>query len=571
MSTVQSQNHISIVDLIRALRRSPLYFIFWFLLTMVVVTMIYFIVPRKYASEGKFYVQVGRSSVGSTPTTSEGMVMLQDSRETEVKSVVGMLQSRELAERVTDLVGVEEILQPGSKIEEWLDSLPLEKLTSRLDKFSAPAGKANADPNGFSAEEIKRLKRRDKAIKRLTEIVNIENEKKTTVVTIDTSAQTPRLAQSIVDNYLNEYQAMHVDINKTQDSDNFFEKQFNQQASTLETAERELETLRTSMDALTIAGKRATKQKEIDQLTLDRASTIVRLGEANQMAQQYSVELQRIPQFIRGLDTKKSSLAADRSRETLYALEIQVSEASSIYNENDPRMRKLREQVRQARQALSAIPKSFSEKEENVNVAHQEVQVLHSSAIALTQGLIKRLTELDRLIKQSKEEIRRLNDAEVRANGLETNIAVHRTALEKFAEKRAESETLSALDSKGISNVKVAQPASLILKKVFPSGAIFAILGALFSTLVATVMTFFKNFELNLDRPIAGRQYQQAPADEVVRPNDRRQRSTAARVNEQPIVTARSAENRNQVSILWVIGSFCILLLGYMAISILVQ
>ena len=566
MSTVQSQNHISIVDLIRALRRSPLYFIFWFILTMLMVAIIYFIVPRKYSSEGKFYVQVGRSSVGSTPTTSEGMVMLQDSRETEVKSVVGMLQSRELAERVTDLVGVEEILRPGSKIEEWIDSIPIDKFTDQLDKFSAPSGESNANPDGFTDDEIKRMKRRDKAIKRLTEIVNIENEKKTTVVTIDASAQTPRLAQSIVDNYLNEYQAMHVDINKTQDSDNFFEKQFNQQASTLETAERQLETLRTSMNALTIAGKRTTKQKEIDQLTLDRAETIVKLGEADQMAKQYSAELIRIPQFIRGLDTKKSSLAADRSRETLYALEIQVSEAASIYNESDPRLRKLRDQLRKAKSALAAIPKSFSEKEENVNVAHQEVQVLHSTALATTQGLKKRLTELDRLISENKEEIRRLNDAEVKANGLETNIAVHRTSLEKFAEKRAESETLSALDSKGVSNVKVAQPASLILKKVFPSGMVFGILGILFSTLIATVMTFFKNFELNLDRPIAGRRY----ATDVDRRDDRRRRSTA-QANERPMVTARSAENRNQVSILWVISSFCILLLGYMAISILVQ
>ena len=192
--------------------------------------------------------------------------------------------------------------------------------------------------------------------------------------------------------------------------------------------------------------------------------------------------------------------------------------------------------------------------------------MLHSTALATTQGLKKRLTELDRLISENKEEIRRLNDAEVKANGLETNIAVHRTSLEKFAEKRAESETLSALDSKGVSNVKVAQPASLILKKVFPSGMVFGILGILFSTLIATVMTFFKNFELNLDRPIAGRRY----ATDVDRRDDRRRRSTA-QANERPMVTARSAENRNQVSILWVISSFCILLLGYMAISILVQ
>lgn len=577
MSTAPVYNPVTIVDVIRALRRSPAYFIIWFILFFLLVVAAYFIVPRKYASEGKFFVQVGRSSVGAAPATTKGMVMLQDSRETEVKSVVGMLHSRQMAERVVDIVGVEEILKPGSKIEQWLNDLPIDKLMAQMDQFSSiEESDENAGPDEISSDEMKRLKRRDKAIKQLMQDVNIEHEKSTTVVALDTKAQSPMLARKIIDGYLTEYQKVHIEINKLQSSNKFFEEQYDLKAATVEKAERELEDLRTSLDALTISGKRETKQMEINQLTLDRSSTIVRLGEADRKAQQFANELARIPKFIAGLDTKVSSLASDRAREALYQLELRVSEAASNFKENDPRLRSLREQYRKANAQFQAIPKSFSEKEENVSLAHQEVQVLLSSAMAEAQGLRKRLSEIDRLILENRSAVRALNDAEVKANLLETNIKVHRTALDTIAEKRAESETLGALDSQSVSNVRVAQPAALILKKVFPSGAMFGLLGIAFSLFMASVMTFFRNFELQLDRPITGQRYQQRVLDEssgdVAIENSRtsrpRRRSRTA-ANVQPTVTARAEGDRPQVSIFWVISSFCMLLIGFAIVSIL--
>ena len=137
MSTAPVYNPVTIVDVIRALKQSPIYFITWFMFFFLLVVAAYFIVPRKYLSEGKFYVQVGRSSVGAGSETSSGMVVLQDSRATEVKSVVGMLESRQMAARVADVVGPDEILRPSSKIGQWMEDLPIDKVTSQMDQISS--------------------------------------------------------------------------------------------------------------------------------------------------------------------------------------------------------------------------------------------------------------------------------------------------------------------------------------------------------------------------------------------------------------------------------------------------
>lgn len=579
MSTAPVYNPVTIVDVIRALKQSPIYFITWFMFFFLLVVAAYFIIPRKYLSEGKFYVQVGRSSVGAGSETSSGMVVLQDSRATEVKSVVGMLESRQMAARVADVVGPDEILRPSSKIGQWMEDLPIDKVTSQMDQISSlsKTDEEVPEPNELSADEKKRLKRRDKAIKQLMQEVDVEHEKSTTVVALSVKAQSPMLAQKIIDAYLSEYQKLHIEINKLQSSSDFFDDQYELKAKTVENAERELEALRTSLDALTIGGKRETKQMEINQLALDRASTIVKLGEADRKARQFARELATIPQFISGLDTKISSLASDRSREALYQQEILLAEAESDFTENDPRLRSMRERYRKAKAQFQAIPKSFSQKEDNVSLAHQEVQVLLSSAIAEAQGLRTRLSEIDRLLSENKTNIRSLNDAEVKSNLLVAKIRNHRSALEIIAMKRAENETLRALDTQSVSNVKVAQPAALILKKVFPSGAMFGLLGLVFSLFMASVMTFFRNFELQLDRPITGQRYQQRVLDEsgggelaVDSRSNRRRRDRSSRLaaNEQPVVTARSPADRPQVNIIWLISTFCMLLIGFTLVSI---
>ena len=114
---------ISVFELINAVRRNPQYFFRWLLYLLAFVAVVYIIVPRKYFSDGKLFVQVGRSSVGTDPTTSSGTVSLQDSRETEVKSVVTMLESREIANSVVDRVGAERILKPVSLVGKLFDQL----------------------------------------------------------------------------------------------------------------------------------------------------------------------------------------------------------------------------------------------------------------------------------------------------------------------------------------------------------------------------------------------------------------------------------------------------------------
>ena len=75
---MSSAQMFTVFDIVLAVFRSPVKFLFWFLFFFAFVVLAYLVVPRQYGSDGKLFVQVGRSSVGAAPTTSAGKVSLQD-------------------------------------------------------------------------------------------------------------------------------------------------------------------------------------------------------------------------------------------------------------------------------------------------------------------------------------------------------------------------------------------------------------------------------------------------------------------------------------------------------------
>ena len=187
---MNSNQTFTIIDIVMAVFKSPIKFILWFLVFFSLVILAYMVVPREYGSDGKLFVQVGRSSVGAGPTTSAGTISLQDSRATEVKSVVDLLGSRKLAASVADIVGVERILKPNSAIGRFIEDLPEIELGSTTV--------ADDDETDLSEEEIDTINRRNEAIKTLMSDISLGHEKNTTVVSVSVKANTPFLAKDIV-------------------------------------------------------------------------------------------------------------------------------------------------------------------------------------------------------------------------------------------------------------------------------------------------------------------------------------------------------------------------------------
>src|SRR4051812_20100956 len=98
-------------DICRTLFRHKKKAISCFLLTTAAAAGVACFWPRTYRSEAKLFVHVGRETVALDPTATTGQVIpVSLSRETEVNSVLEMLRSRVMIEKLVDQLGPDTIL-----------------------------------------------------------------------------------------------------------------------------------------------------------------------------------------------------------------------------------------------------------------------------------------------------------------------------------------------------------------------------------------------------------------------------------------------------------------------------
>ena len=108
-------NQITVSQVVGALLRHKIKSIIVFLLVMMFAVAVFVVWPRKFGSEGRLFVQLGRNNSGLNSTGGSQSVSIQDSRETEILSVAEIAKSRAVIEAVVDEIGPEQILESPFK------------------------------------------------------------------------------------------------------------------------------------------------------------------------------------------------------------------------------------------------------------------------------------------------------------------------------------------------------------------------------------------------------------------------------------------------------------------------
>ena len=93
--TANSDSPYAQSDLVFVLLRHKKKVLVFFCLTMGIVVGFLWLAPRKYQSEAKLFVRLGRESVTLDPTATTGQtVAVNESRTSEINSVLEILKSR---------------------------------------------------------------------------------------------------------------------------------------------------------------------------------------------------------------------------------------------------------------------------------------------------------------------------------------------------------------------------------------------------------------------------------------------------------------------------------------------
>ncbi|MCA9224877.1 MAG: hypothetical protein KDA47_04670 [Planctomycetales bacterium] len=446
---------------------------------VLVATMVALAVyPRSFDSESKLFVRLGRESVTLDPTATTGeTIPVSESRENEVNSILEVLRSRGLAEKVVDRLGPSVVL--GDELEEGGGE---PKKPSLLARARAQVGGAVAWAKLW-IEPAGPIDDREKAIIELQKLY-VERPKKSNIIVVSYQTSSPELAQRIVSTVVDVYRDEHVRINRTPRSYEFFKSQEALLAKQVEERAASLRDAKNSMQLASIDGKRLLIETDIMETT-----TRLRVLEADLEATQARVDsldesLVKLPERVTAEEVSgHPNVALDNMRDTLFSLELREKELLAKYQEEHPLVISTRQQLAESRRIVAELPAERTQSTSKINPARESQELKLLDERTKQNALLAEVAELREHQGRLLAELETLNGDEVQLRELQREFDIAETNYRVYQGKLEQARITQAMEADRISNVTVTQEATISRRPASPKKREVAALGLVLAAL----------------------------------------------------------------------------------------
>ncbi|WP_417738661.1 GumC family protein [Rosistilla oblonga] len=452
---------------------------FTFLLVLALSLVAIVLFPKKYESEAKMFVRLGRGSVTMDTTATTGQtISIQESRESEINSITDMLQSRQLAEDVVNAVGADRILEKHSWIEQMVD-----RVSAMMPEM--PVAVAETGEMGeMTPEQIEQQERFESAVRYVIKNTKINSPKKSTTITVVCRARTPQLAQDLTTKFLESHNRMHLDAYKSPGSYKFFEENFAEHERMVSDYEDAMREAKNDMVVITIEGKQQSLQEQVTSVQKEIINASAELFSARASLLDLMADMERLPEEMATETTRGiANEANDKMRDRLYELEIREKDLASKYKSVHPKLVTLRQQLNDSKTILASQEKEREHNVMSVNPVRQDVHKSLLTEKSRIAGLEAKVDALRMVEQELNEELQKVNSFELTSSELRRRIRIADNNHRIYAQKLEESRINNALDQEAISNVSIVQKPSFVMKHVSPKRSLLGALGFLMSML----------------------------------------------------------------------------------------
>ena len=475
---------LTLTQILSAIFRHKFKSVLVFLLVMVMTLAAYVIWPRTYGSEGRLYVQRGGNSQGISPIVTNSGVMVQDSHETEIRSVMEIIKSRAVAEKVVDEIGVEEILK--SPLDAWIPEIS-------LPSFLKSAG---SKVKGISSDDYKTLKRRELAVIKLNKSLVVFSEKQTSVISVFAKGSSPELAKRLVQSVFDETRRIYMSVHSVVGSTEFFEEQVVDAEVRFTEALKAQEAFRNEEGILSVGAARETLDTIVSQLEQQIITAEVEADSARKKAETLSKDFKTVKQSVAVPTEGVERESFERAQELLFNAEDQLAALRLQLSKDHPRVKQQEERLRVLRVSTAKLKQSSRvESEMQLNPTYEGIKLALSRSEADLEGAKARLKSLNTKYARQRKRQKEMNALEVRSQQLSNNVNTARQKWELFKNKGIEAMASGKLNESQLSSVVVIQAPNWVVKPISPKASMFLPLGAVMGVMAGLGVALF--FERN--------------------------------------------------------------------------
>ena len=371
-----------------------------FVMVVMATVLLTFLSPKEYRSEGKLFVRLGRENAMLDPTATLGQtstIAVPQSRESEINSVVEILQSRVLLEKVVDSLGPEKVLHGGGVADEAAGTTNagmIRQLGAHL-VLCLPKGSVYsrnwARAPGSAIESGPCWRRPSTSRSRPS--------RNPMLFKFRIEGPTPQLCQTVVGKLIDCYLDEHLRLNRAEGSHSFFAEQTDRLREELSRKEGELRNLKNKTGLASPADQRQLMVARIGRLEDDLLRAEAARGVAQAKVREPPREVGRLPDTEVTNETSGfGNEGTDRMRDQFYALQVREKEAQAKYTENHPKMQQIREQIATSRHILD-------EEERGRRQVTKEPSRLHHQVELALLNEEPALASLDAQAKQMRQQL----------------------------------------------------------------------------------------------------------------------------------------------------------------------
>ncbi|MCA9260028.1 MAG: hypothetical protein KDA61_12540, partial [Planctomycetales bacterium] len=388
--------------------------------------MVILFFPRKYRSEAKVFLQRCLETVGLNPeaTTGQTISLMQSDREDEIQSAMDILRSRGVLAKVVDRMSSDVVLgRAGLGGGEPVKPNPIS------EALKMPLALAFSMLR--SIDEVPDVER---AILELEDHLDADAEQNSTVLVISYVAETPELAQAVLENTLEVFRAEHASVYRNDKSRKFFDEQRSLLQDRLEFATSQLRDAKNRIGVASVEARVQTIEQIYSSIDQSRYAVNQDLATSRARLAHIDGQLKAIPE--REVTSKRSvpNEGADMLRDQLYQLQVRQSELQSKYSDSHPLVQAVAEQVKEAERIVLAQAETREETTDDVNPMHRDLEMQYMNERNVVAGLEARLDALDEQRRAINEEMLAINGADAEIKQLERDLELANANFFQYAE-----------------------------------------------------------------------------------------------------------------------------------------
>ena len=469
-----------------------------FFSTLIVTVLIgTFLVSETYKSDAKLMVRLGKESVSLDPTATTGQVAnVESAFGNEINSEISILESRDLAEKVVDIFGLDIFLSGSPPTD---SDPPLAKLRTFIKNSIVWPLTTMSRLMNTQGNLVEDARKRDAAILVFMKALRVEANKDSNIISIMFTADNPNIARNVLTTLIERYLDKHINAYQTRGSFEFFTRQQGRLKDTLARTEEELKLMKNQLGVLP-SRDILMEQTAFIVSELEKTKSDLAASKANIIF--FKRKLAGIPAtLVASESTGMPNSARDVLVQRLNDLQLKEHELLSIFLEQSIPVAEIHKQIAEAKSML-AKTKPSRQVTTSINESYQQIYVTlikeeaHSSALKAQEAIFRKQ------LGDAAKEVKRVTEIEKKMAMLQRELEIQDSGYRKYSQSLEQARIDNALQFDKISNISLIQPPSYELQPIRPSKLLNIALGLVIGIFGGIGLAYLAEFmEHTFNRP----------------------------------------------------------------------